>query len=127
MPTYAYACKDCGHRFDIVQAFTDDTLSSCPECGGTLKKVWGSVGVVFKGSGFYRNDSRSTTTSSSPAAEKSGKTDSAGKSDSGKSDAGKSDAGKSDAGKSDSGKKSDSSSSKSIGSSSSSSDSGSAA
>ncbi|VXB60588.1 FmdB family zinc ribbon protein [Citricoccus sp. K5] len=58
MPTYAYACKDCGHEFDIVQSFTDDSLTACPECEGTLRKKFNSVGVVFKGSGFYRNDSR---------------------------------------------------------------------
>ncbi len=58
MPKYAYACTDCGHRFDIVQSFSDDTLTSCPECEGRLRKVFNSVGVVFKGSGFYRNDSR---------------------------------------------------------------------
>ncbi|MDI3329634.1 MAG: zinc ribbon domain-containing protein [Micrococcus sp.] len=59
MPTYAYACKDCGHEFDIVQSFSDDSLTVCPECEGALRKKFNSVGVVFKGSGFYRNDSRS--------------------------------------------------------------------
>ncbi|MBB5749489.1 FmdB family zinc ribbon protein [Micrococcus sp. TA1] len=59
MPTYAYACKDCGHAFDIVQSFSDDSLTVCPECEGTLRKKFNSVGVVFKGSGFYRTDSRS--------------------------------------------------------------------
>ncbi|MEO4039318.1 FmdB family zinc ribbon protein [Micrococcaceae bacterium Sec6.3] len=58
MPTYAYRCKDCGHAFDAVQSFTDDALTECPECGGTLRKQYGSVGVSFKGSGFYRTDSR---------------------------------------------------------------------
>lgn len=58
MPTYQYACTDCGHRFEAVQAFTDNSLTTCPECQGRLRKVFGSVGVVFKGSGFYRNDSR---------------------------------------------------------------------
>lgn len=58
MPTYAYACKDCSHAFEIVQSFTDSSLTSCPECQGTLRKKFNSVGVVFKGSGFYRNDSR---------------------------------------------------------------------
>ena len=62
MPTYAYACKDCGHAFDIVQSFSDDSLSVCPECGGGLRKKFNSVGVVFKGSGFYRTDSRSSST-----------------------------------------------------------------
>lgn len=68
MPTYAYACKDCGHAFDIVQSFSDSSLTSCPECQGTLRKKFNSVGVVFKGSGFYRTDSRDAKGSSvSPA------------------------------------------------------------
>ncbi|WP_425837127.1 FmdB family zinc ribbon protein [Microbacterium sp. PA5] len=58
MPTYAYACKQCGHRFDIVQSFSDAALTECPECGGTLRKQFGTVGVTFNGSGFYRTDSR---------------------------------------------------------------------
>jgi putative FmdB family regulatory protein len=69
VPTYAYACKDCGHAFDIVQSFSDSSLTSCPECEGTLRKKFNSVGVVFKGSGFYRTDSRDSKGSSvSPAA-----------------------------------------------------------
>lgn len=70
MPTYAYACKDCGHAFDIVQSFSDSSLTSCPECQGTLRKKFNSVGVVFKGSGFYRTDSRDSkgsTVSAAPA------------------------------------------------------------
>ena len=67
MPTYAYACKDCGHAFDIQQSFTDDSLTVCPECGGNLRKKFNSVGVVFKGSGFYRTDSRDAA-STVPAA-----------------------------------------------------------
>lgn len=67
MPTYQYACTDCGHRFEAVQAFTDDSLTTCPECGGKLRKVYGSVGVVFKGSGFYRTDSRAASSDVSPA------------------------------------------------------------
>ncbi|QIM15217.1 FmdB family transcriptional regulator [Leucobacter insecticola] len=58
MPTYAYRCVDCEHNFDIYQSFSDDALTSCPECGGTLRKVFGSLGVTFNGSGFYRTDSR---------------------------------------------------------------------
>ncbi|MBW8873116.1 MAG: FmdB family transcriptional regulator [Leifsonia sp.] len=58
MPTYSYSCRDCGHAFDIQQAFTDDALSVCPNCGGSLRKVFGAVGVTFNGSGFYRTDSR---------------------------------------------------------------------
>ncbi|MDX2375910.1 FmdB family transcriptional regulator [Microbacterium sp. LRZ72] len=58
MPTYAYACKSCSHRFETVQSFTDPTLTECPECAGTLRKEYGSIGVTFNGSGFYRTDSR---------------------------------------------------------------------
>lgn len=65
MPTYAYACADCGHAFDIVQSFSDDALTVCPQCDGTLRKQFNAVGVVFKGGGFYRNDSRSSDSSSS--------------------------------------------------------------
>lgn len=71
MPTYAYACKDCGHAFDAVQAFSDSSLTDCPECQGTLRKKFNSVGVVFKGSGFYRTDSRDSkgsTVSATPSA-----------------------------------------------------------
>jgi putative FmdB family regulatory protein len=62
VPTYAYGCKDCGHAFDIVQSFSDASLTVCPECGGSLRKKFNSVGVVFRGSGFYRTDSRSSST-----------------------------------------------------------------
>ncbi len=65
MPTYAYACADCGHAFDIVQSFSDDALTVCPQCDGTLRKQFNAVGVVFKGGGFYRNDSRPSDSSSS--------------------------------------------------------------
>ena len=58
MPTYSYACTECDNRFDAVQAFTDDALTECPTCSGRLRKLFNSVGVVFKGSGFYRTDSR---------------------------------------------------------------------
>ncbi|MHA7648572.1 FmdB family zinc ribbon protein [Mycobacterium sp. ML4] len=58
MPTYSYACTECGHRFDKVQSFTDDALTTCEQCSGRLRKLFNSVGVVFKGSGFYRTDSR---------------------------------------------------------------------
>ncbi|MCQ1949349.1 FmdB family transcriptional regulator [Arthrobacter sp. zg-Y859] len=67
MPTYAYACKDCSHSFDIQQSFSEDSLTVCPECGGRLRKKFNSVGVVFKGSGFYRTDSRDAA-STVPAA-----------------------------------------------------------
>ncbi len=71
MPVYSYACKSCGHAFDIHQDFSDESLTICPECQGRLKKVFGTVGVSFKGSGFYATDSRSSSTSTSPAASKS--------------------------------------------------------
>jgi len=58
LPTYAYRCAECGHRFETVQSFTDDALTVCPVCNGVLRKVFNAVGVVFKGSGFYRTDSR---------------------------------------------------------------------
>ena len=58
MPTYQYACSDCGHDFEAFQSFSDDALTECPACHGRLRKVFNSVGIVFKGSGFYRNDSR---------------------------------------------------------------------
>ncbi|MCQ9166050.1 MULTISPECIES: FmdB family zinc ribbon protein [unclassified Arthrobacter] len=72
MPTYAYACKDCGHAFDIQQSFSDDSLSVCPECRGKLRKKFNSVGVVFKGSGFYRTDSRSGSSTVPAASNASG-------------------------------------------------------
>lgn len=59
MPTYAYACTACDHEFDAVQSFTDAALTDCPQCGGRLRKQYGSIGVTFSGSGFYRTDSRS--------------------------------------------------------------------
>ena len=64
MPTYSYACTECDHRFDAVQSFSDDSLTTCPECQGRLRKVFNAVGVVFKGGGFYRTDSRSGSSSS---------------------------------------------------------------
>lgn len=68
MPTYSYACTECDNRFDIVQAFTDDTLTTCQQCTGRLRKLFNSVGVVFKGSGFYRTDSRESAKSSTVGA-----------------------------------------------------------
>jgi putative FmdB family regulatory protein len=64
VPTYSYACTGCGNRFDVVQAFTDDALTTCEQCSGRLRKLFSSVGVVFKGSGFYRTDSRESAKSS---------------------------------------------------------------
>ncbi|MDV7134341.1 FmdB family zinc ribbon protein [Williamsia muralis] len=79
MPTYSYACTQCDNRFDIVQSFSDDSLTECPKCAGKLRKLFNSVGIVFKGSGFYRNDSRSTTTSSESSSSDSSKSDSGSK------------------------------------------------
>ena len=67
MPTYSYACTECDNKFDAVQAFTDDALTTCPQCSGRLRKLFNSVGVVFKGSGFYRTDSRAQGESSAAA------------------------------------------------------------
>ena len=63
MPTYEYACKSCGHQFEIVQSFSEDSLTVCPNCQGPLKKVFGNVGISFKGSGFYKTDSRGSDSS----------------------------------------------------------------
>ena len=89
MPTYQYACTACGEQLEAVQAFSDAPLTECPACEGRLRKVYSAVGVVFKGSGFYRNDSRSKSTSSdTPAADGGSKKETAApaaKSDSGSS------------------------------------------
>jgi putative FmdB family regulatory protein len=74
MPTYEYQCKACGTHHDVVQKFGDDPLTECPSCGGPLRKVFGAVGVVFKGSGFYKTDSR-TSAKKSDKAEKSDKSE----------------------------------------------------
>ena len=93
MPTYQYACTDCDHAFEQVQSFTEDSLTTCPQCEGRLRKVFNAVGVVFKGSGFYRTDSRkdskassaTTTSSDSSSAGSSGSSsDTASKSSSAK-------------------------------------------
>lgn len=68
MPTYQYACRACGHAFEAVQSFSDDALTQCPQCAGALRKVFSSVGVVFKGSGFYKTDSRAGSASSTASA-----------------------------------------------------------
>ncbi|MFE6869964.1 FmdB family zinc ribbon protein [Kitasatospora sp. NPDC057692] len=64
MPTYQYQCTECGNGLEAVQKFTDEPLTTCPDCQGRLRKVFSAVGVVFKGSGFYRTDSRSSSSSS---------------------------------------------------------------
>ena len=74
MPTYQYSCTDCGHFFEAVQSFSDDSLTVCPECEGRLRKVFNAVGVVFKGSGFYRTDSRSQKTAADTSSTNGGST-----------------------------------------------------
>jgi len=82
MPTYEYACKSCGRHHEVVQSFSDEPLTECPECGGRLRKVFGNIGIAFKGSGFYRNDSRGSAKTPAktpePAGGGSGESSSAG-------------------------------------------------
>ncbi|MEU4711735.1 FmdB family zinc ribbon protein [Nocardia salmonicida] len=85
MPTYSYACTECDNRFDIVQSFSDDTLTECPQCSGKLRKLFNSVGIVFKGSGFYRTDSRGGASTASEPAKTSSESSSNGSSTSGSS------------------------------------------
>src|ERR1700733_4726503 len=100
VPTYSYACTECDNRFDVVQAFTDDALTTCEQCSGRLRKLFNSVGVVFKGSGFYRTDSResaksetngSAKTSSSSGTDGSSSTDKSGSPEKSSSSSDKSD------------------------------------
>jgi putative FmdB family regulatory protein len=91
MPTYEYACKSCGEHLEVVQSFKDDALTECPACGGTLRKVFGNIGIAFKGSGFYKNDSRAAAkskSSSTEAASAGSKTDTAAASSSSSSSSG---------------------------------------
>ncbi|MFF5772802.1 FmdB family zinc ribbon protein [Streptomyces californicus] len=85
MPTYQYQCTECGEGLEAVQKFTDDALTVCPSCDGRLKKVFSAVGIVFKGSGFYRNDSRGSSSSSTPASSSSKSSDSSSPASSGSS------------------------------------------
>lgn len=105
MPTYAYACKSCGNAFDIVQSFSDASLTECPECGGVLRKQFGNIGVTFNGSGFYRNDSRAGEKGTK--AKKTADAGASGSSSSGSSDSGSS-SGSSGSGSSGSGSSSSS-------------------
>ena len=95
MPTYEYRCKSCGHQFDAVQSFSDDALTDCPSCGeASLKKVFGNVGITFKGSGFYKTDSRSAGSfGSAKDADKSDKGSSSSTSSTTKADSGSSSSG----------------------------------
>lgn len=72
MPTYEYACRSCGSQIEVVQSFTDDPLTTCGECGAPLRKVFSAVGISFKGSGFYKTDSRSGSSSRSSSDSGSG-------------------------------------------------------
>ena len=71
MPTYEYRCKQCGEHLEVVQSFKDDALTTCPNCGGDLRKVFGNIGITFKGSGFYKTDSRPAAKSESGSASSS--------------------------------------------------------
>ncbi len=91
MPTYSYACTECDNKFDLVQAFSDDALTQCPKCEGRLRKLFGKVGVVFKGSGFYRTDSREAAKSTSNGSAKSSESSGSSSASEKKSDSAKSD------------------------------------
>ena len=67
MPTYEYACRNCGSHLEVVQSFSDDPLTECPHCTGSLRKVFGSIGITFKGTGFYKTDSRSGSSATRPS------------------------------------------------------------
>ncbi|MBV8690397.1 MAG: FmdB family transcriptional regulator [Actinobacteria bacterium] len=71
MPTYEYRCKQCGEHLEVVQSFKDDALTTCPNCGGDLRKVFGNIGITFKGSGFYKTDSRPAAKSESSSSSSS--------------------------------------------------------
>ena len=115
MPTYEYACKNCGEHLEVVQSFKDESLTTCPNCGGELRKVFGSIGISFKGSGFYKTDSRpahkeaSKSSDSSSSASSSSGSGSGSKSDGG-SGAGSSGSGSGAGSKSDGGSSGSSSS-----------------
>jgi putative FmdB family regulatory protein len=87
VPTYEYACTACGHRLEAVQSFSDDPLTVCPECNGALRKVYGAVGIVLKGSGFYKTDSRAAANGNG-SEKKSTAGESSGSGDGGAADAG---------------------------------------
>jgi putative FmdB family regulatory protein len=101
MPTYEYACSKCGEHLEVVQSFTDDPLKKCPACGGRLKKVFGAVGIVFKGSGFYKTDSRGASSSSITSDSGESKSAASAKNDGAKADGAKADSAKSDSSKSE--------------------------
>jgi putative FmdB family regulatory protein len=88
VPTYQYACTTCGHQLEAVQSFADEPLTECPACEGRLRKLFGSVGIVFKGSGFYRTDSRSGGSNGSSGNGEGAKSESSGSKDSSATDGG---------------------------------------
>ena len=98
MPTYQYACTECDEQLEVRQSFSDDALTVCPRCEGRLRKIFNAVGVVFKGSGFYKTDSRKPEPSSSGSGESGSK-------DSGSKDSGGKDSGSKDSGTKESGSK----------------------
>jgi putative FmdB family regulatory protein len=108
LPTYEYACTACGHRLEAVQKFSDDPLTECPECSGALRKVYGAVGIVLKGSGFYKTDSRAAAGTNGKNGKGSRSNEAASSGDSSGSDSSGSSE-KKDSGGSDGGTKSDSS------------------
>ncbi|MEV0667455.1 FmdB family zinc ribbon protein [Actinomadura luteofluorescens] len=116
MPTYQYVCTECGEPLEVVQKFSDDALTDCPACSGRLRKVFSAAGIIFKGSGFYRTDSRGSGKSSTTAGASSGSSNGSSSGSSGDSGGSSGDSAKSDS----SSKSSDSSSSSSTGKSSSS-------
>ena len=91
MPTYEYACKSCGSKLEVVQSFSDEPLTECPSCSGPLRKVFGSVGITFKGSGFYKTDSRSSSTATKAPASGDGGAKDGGSKDSGSKESSSSD------------------------------------
>ncbi|MER7669465.1 FmdB family zinc ribbon protein [Kitasatospora sp. NPDC096128] len=102
MPTYQYQCTECGNGLEAVQKFTDEALTTCPDCQGRLRKVFSAVGVVFKGSGFYRTDSRSSSSSSVGAGSSAGSSTSSSSASSGSGSSGSSSSSGSSAGSSSS-------------------------
>ena len=98
MPTYQYACTECDEQLEVRQSFSDDALTVCPRCEGRLRKIFNAVGVVFKGSGFYKTDSRKPEPSASGSGESGSK-------DSGSKDSGGKDSGSKDSGTKESGSK----------------------
>ena len=109
MPTYQYVCTECGEPLEVVQKFSDDALTDCPACSGRLRKVFSAAGIIFKGSGFYRTDSRGSGKSSSTAGASSNGSSSNGSSSGGSSDGSSSGSSGGDSGKSDSSSSSSSS------------------